>query len=328
MIWIRIKYKFQILTNLFLFKIGFANFLLKNRYGEQILVFHGIDRIGEIKYNSRFHSESFFSEFINYINKNYNIISLKDYYNKKFQPNTLNIAITFDDGYLNNYKYAISVLEKNNIPATFFITAVQEMQPFLWPDFLDLVSYYSFKKEIIFENKRYKKNKKNEFVNNGVSLKNECKKLPFHKIELLFSIFKEEWKTIQDKNLDDYWQLMSIEEIKKISRNHLFTIGSHSLTHSNLASISIEEAKSEILKGKIYIENICNRSISEFAFPFGSYNSELVDFCKEIGLSKILLLDYNCEEDKKNNSLKNRFVMNPHISLENQLSFLLKGKYI
>lgn len=328
MIWIKIKYRFYLFINTLLFKIGFANWLLKTRYGERIIVFHGIDEVGETKYNSRFHSVHFFEKFIQYATTNYNVISLDDFYNKKFKPNTLNIVITFDDGYLNNYKNAVPVLEKYTVPATFFITTISNNADFLWPDFLDLVSFYTSKSEILFENNQYSKNNKNEFIYKGISLKNKCKNLSYREIQPLFSIFEEEWKHIQSKPLRDYWKLVNEKQIKEIEKNPLFTIGSHSYTHANLAEISVEDAKLEILKGKEILESICEKSISEFAFPFGTYNSELVSFCKEIGFNKVLLLDYNSAHDKKDLSLKNRFVMNPHVNFKMQIMYLLKGKYI
>lgn len=310
-----------------MFKIGFANWLLKSRYGERIIVFHGIDKVGETKFNSRFHSVHFFEKFIQYATKNYNVISLDDFYNKKFKPNTLNLAITFDDGYLNNYNYAVPVLEKYAVPATFFITTIPNNATFLWTDFLDLVSFYTSKSEILFENNLYSKNKKNEFIYKGISLKNKCKNLSYKEIQPLFSIFEEEWKRIQDKSFNEYWEVMNENQIKQIAENPLFTIGSHSYTHANLAKIPFEEAKFEILKGKKILETICTKPILDFAFPFGTYNLELVDFCKEIGFNKVLLLDYNSVQDKKDISLKNRFVMNPHVNLNLQLLYLLNGIY-
>lgn len=327
MIWIKIKYRLQLIFQLWCFKIGLGNFLLRNRYGERIIVFHGIDKKGETKYNSRFSSEEYFTQFVDFITKNYNIISLEDFYDQKFKPKTLNITLTFDDGYLNNFKYVIPILEKYSIPATFFITPIQEKKSFLWPDFLDLVSFYSNKKTVVFENDMYSKNHKREFIHNGISLKNKCKNLSYQKIKPLFKIFDEEWKIIEQQALHDYWELMNYNQIKEIAKNRLFSIGAHGYTHTNLDRISVEEAQFEILKGKKILESICEKPILAFAFPFGCYNSELITYCKEIGFKKILLLDYNTENDKKNTSVRNRFVINPHISLKMQLVYLLKGNY-
>lgn len=327
MIWIKIKYRISLFFVSFLMKIGFKKWLLKKKYGERILVFHGIDKVGETKYNSRFHSEVFFEEFITYITQNYNVISLADFYQNNFKENTLNIALTFDDGYLNNYNYAIPILEKHNVPATFFITTTSHDSSFLWTDFLDLTSFYSQKKSIIFENETYHKNIKNEFVSQDISLKNKCKQLPFSKIENIFTIFEEEWKEIQEKPLDDYWKLMSTNDLKVILKNPLFSIGSHSLTHANLVAISPELAKNEIVKSKENLVQKLQISITDFAFPFGTYNQDLVRFCTELGYEKILLLEYNTNEKKHTLEVKERFGMNPHISVEQQIYFLLKGKY-
>lgn len=327
MIWFKIKYRLKLILQQFFFKIGLRKYLLKNRYGERIIVFHGIDKEGVTKYNSRFSSEEYFAKFIDFISKNYNIISLQDFYDKKFKPNTLNISLTFDDGYLNNFKYAIPILEKHAIPATFFITPIQEKSTFLWPDFLDLVSFHSSKSTITFRNQLYHKNHKKEFTHNGISLKNKCKNLTYKEIEPLFDIFDEEWKIIQQHSLNDYWQLMNLSQIKEIAKNPLFTIGAHGFTHTKLDAISLKEAQFEILKGKEILESICEKPILEFAFPFGSYNIELIEYCKKNDFKKILLLDYNTKEDKNNSLLRNRFVINPHISFNMQLVYLLKGKY-
>lgn len=327
MLWMRIKYRLSLLHKSLLFKIGFGKLLLKNRYGERILVYHGIDAVGETRYNSRFISKDNFEAFIKYITRNYNVISLNDYFSKNFKKDTLNIALTFDDGYLNNYTYVIPILKKYNVPANFYISTVHEKAPYLWPDFLDIVSYHTNKKEIVIGNTTYHKNSKNEFINNGISLKNRAKTLSYKSIKGIYEIFADDWKTLPPDDYKDYWNLMNAEQIKDISNHPLFTIGAHGETHASLIDIAFEEAKQEILNSKKALEKICNKPIEEFAFPFGYYNTKLAKYCEDIGFKRLLLVDYNSDDDKKNETWKNRFVMNPYISLEYQLACLLKGSY-
>lgn len=327
MLWTKIKYRLALIYRTFLLNFGFQKFLLRKRYGERILVFHGIDIKGETRLNSRFVSKDYFEKFIAHISINYNIVSLDDFYQKKFKPDTLNIALTFDDGYLNNYTHAIPILKKYNIPASFYITTIHEKNTFLWCDFLDLVFFHTKKTTIEFEGNTYIKNNKNGFINEGVSLKNICKTLPYHRISPLYTIFKEEWEGIQTKALDDYWKLMTVNQIKEIDNDPLFTIGCHSLTHANLAEIIPDEAKEEILNSKKILENICDRTIDEFAFPFGTYTDRSVEYCKSLGFEKILLVDYNNKNDEKDSILQKRFVINPYISMKQQLVCLLKDSY-
>ena len=327
MLWMRIKYRLGLVYKIILFKFGLGKLLLKDRYGERILVYHGIDEVGETKYNSRFISKVFFEEFIKYITTHYNVISLDDFYLKKFKKDTLNIAITFDDGYLNNYKYAVPILEKYKVPACFYITTIHEKAPYLWADFLDLVSYHTTKEEVIFERNLYKKSAKKEFIWNGVSMKNVAKALPYDVLKLIYELFENGWKALPLEKLEDYWKLMNAAQIKEIADNPLFTIGAHGETHASLVDIPLEAAKHEILTSKKQLETICEQPITEFAFPFGYYNQELADYTTEIGFERLLLVDYNTKEDAKNEAWRNRFVMNPYISMEQQLACLLKGSY-
>ena len=57
------------------------------------------------------------------------------------------------------------------------------------------------------------------------------------------------------------------QELKNLSEN--FVIGNHTLTHPNFRNLSIEDKIKESEESRNILENIINRKINSFAFPFG-----------------------------------------------------------
>ncbi|MBK8502388.1 MAG: polysaccharide deacetylase family protein [Saprospiraceae bacterium] len=327
MYWIRIRYQLALVYRHLLFWLGLGKKLLRNRPGKCIVVFHGVDIAGNVDINSRFVSKEYLEEFMAYISRNFNVVSIENYFNNKIEENSFNIAVTFDDGYLNNYTYAVPILEKYQIPASFYFTTIPDRTSFLWPDFLDLVTHYSQLKEVLFEGKIYRKNSNGEFETQGVTLKNRCRQLPYTQVSQLYEIFAEDWEKIQRRELDDYWALMTKEQIGLLAGNPLFRVGCHGYTHANLAELGLDHARSEIWRCKEWLEEVCENEISEFAFPFGEYTQDLVAYCEELGFIRILLMEYKHLRDMENERLQNRISVNPHISIKHQIACILKGSY-
>jgi len=60
-------------------------------------------------------------------------------------------------------------------------------------------------------------------------------------------------------------------------------IGSHTLTHRDLTSLSPEEARREIFESKKILEDLFSRPIRHFCYPYGSLNPALHDYVREAG---------------------------------------------
>lgn len=71
------------------------------------------------------------------------------------------------------------------------------------------------------------------------------------------------------------------QDIIEISREH--EIGAHTLSHVDLTSISVSEAKSEIVGSKLYIEEVIDRQIKMFSYPYGRYNEKIKKLVKGAG---------------------------------------------
>jgi peptidoglycan/xylan/chitin deacetylase (PgdA/CDA1 family) len=120
---------------------------------------------------------------------------------------------------------------------------------------------------------------------------------------------------------------MNTEETRKISNSPLVTIGSHGRSHCSLPHVTIEQAKDEMIHSKRWLEEITQKEVSFFAWPFGHYNSELVNLASGCGYSHQLLIDYLSDEDKRDERLKRRLGNNPFISYQSQLHAFIIGKY-
>jgi peptidoglycan/xylan/chitin deacetylase (PgdA/CDA1 family) len=81
-------------------------------------------------------------------------------------------------------------------------------------------------------------------------------------------------------------KVMSLKQIRTLP-DDLVTIGSHTLTHPFLPSINIEEATREIVQSRAKLEEILNRKILFFSFPFGGFNQKLVEICRKAGYQRI-----------------------------------------
>jgi peptidoglycan/xylan/chitin deacetylase (PgdA/CDA1 family) len=70
-------------------------------------------------------SVSAFEGYCRYFKRHFRVIPLAELVRKLEcgQPFNRELAITFDDGYLNNFENAVPVLEKLSLPATFFIVS-------------------------------------------------------------------------------------------------------------------------------------------------------------------------------------------------------------
>lgn len=66
-----------------------------------------------------------------------------------------------------------------------------------------------------------------------------------------------------------------------------FQVGSHSCSHRDLTRLNRESVGDELRNSKAEIENLLGREVSEVSFPFGRYDSMVVDVAEEMGYKKL-----------------------------------------
>ena len=309
--------------------LGWNKSFFDEARGARIILYHGICLNDPMRFNNIFLPLKTFREHIHFYKEHFHIISLNDFYQKRFDADRFNICISFDDGYANNYKYVLPILEDEKIPATFFITAIREAgHDILWNDFMGIMGKHG-PAEIVFRNEVFRKNRHNSYlsVKTGAGLKDTLRAGGFAiKEELMRTLYQ--FAPFRDTHAeDDYWLQMTESQIRELAGSKWATIGSHGYYHNDLSKMSAREAESEMIQSKEYLEKITGNDISAIAFPYGSYTREVVAAAKRAGFIQLLATDFLFDEDSSDDTMRERFTVNPFISVNNQMIANIKGTY-
>ncbi len=258
-------------------------------------------------------SPSNFEQHLEVLNQQKNVVSLYEMIDI-LQTNTLKhdaIAISFDDGYLDNYTTAVPLLKKYDLPATFFITSKQPgHSDFFWWDELEYIFLFAENLpgyfEMIIDSKTIKATLDNEtLLSPALQAKHEkwnaCEELPPTKRGELFYKVWEVLKPLSTSQQSQYlskiktwsnatmpaeslYKVMSTDQVLAVANDSLFSIGAHTQTHIALGFHDYDTQKNEIEGNRNYLKTVTEKNIDLLAYPYGNYNTATQDICSECGL--------------------------------------------
>ena len=265
---------------------------------------------------------------LNFLKKNYNIISAYDI--KEFLKNNQKIPkksclLTFDDGYKDHYKYVMPELIKRKLSGCFFPSAenilnhkvtdtnkihfildkqkspntiLLDINTFLKKNHISLPSKKVF---MDFEKKFFKRhdNKKIKFIKYllqswiPVNYRSKCCTHLFNKY---LKIDEKEFS----KNL-----YLSFKEIKDMIKNGM-TFGGHGYKHIRLGELDFKNQLSEINKMIIFLKKFKINKDWIMCYPYGSFNNDTISILKK----KNCLYGFSADPGKSILNKKNIFKMN------------------
>jgi peptidoglycan/xylan/chitin deacetylase (PgdA/CDA1 family) len=77
-------------------------------------------------------------------------------------------------------------------------------------------------------------------------------------------------------------KVMTAEQLCSLPQD-LVSVGSHTVSHPYLPELALDHARRELRDSRASLEQLLQRDVSTFSFPFGGFSSALVDFCREAG---------------------------------------------
>ena len=178
------------------------------------------------------------------------------------------VCLTFDDGYMDNYTIALPILERFNIPATFFVSTghVEHGWPYWWE---------------------------------ALSI---CGRLADHG-RILAMPSSEQHKAVHAlleacapaaEALEECHPL-TIAALQEFSRHPLVCLGAHTHTHPRLSNLGAEDQYQEIKKSLDKLESWTSVRPTVAAYPFGArspfgrfcdYNKDSIKACRRLGLKR------------------------------------------
>lgn len=289
-----------------------------------IIMYHGVSPSPDFELNGRSIESGQFEQHLQYLKKNFEVISLKQLFEDHkngIKTDKKRIAITFDDGYLNNYLYAFPLLKKYGLPATFFIigNTMLNNDYYLWADIVDIIRKYSSSSSLEFDGHKFPgQNFFSQTLN--ISLNDYIKKMGSNREEALIK-FKQKYdfEKLKDKVNHEQYMFMSKDQMIEMSQCNLVEIGAHSFRHFNLGNISPELAKEELVLSKSTIENMIQKEVISVAFPDGNYSDVVKKLSLDAGYKNLLAVDYQCNDDLSDSSILSRHCISNTTTYESNM---------
>lgn len=185
------------------------------------------------------------------------------------KPDTPFVTFTIDDGYLDNYTYALPIFERHQVPFAIFVaTDFIDHKAVLWWDILEELVLHN---DIIHYNKQsfschtFQERWDTYRIIREDILKFEQSQL-IETLQKAFSDYHIDWyKPIREK-------AMTWGQVKELSQHPLCTIGGHTVSHPALNQLSDDDFRQEVRVGIEKLESISGKNIHHFAYPYGSPN--------------------------------------------------------
>ena len=254
-----------------------------------------------------------FKKQIDYFTKKYNVLDIDSFLeiitSSNF-PTKPSILLTFDDGYMDHYKYVFPYLSKKNI-AGFFYPPVKSIQQY---EVLDVNKIHFIlekeknTKKILNEmnisiKKNFNKNL-NDFDIEQINLKSRFDDKETSLIKILLQdflplkirkkILPKIFEKVCNRSENDFAKELYIgeKEVKEMNKNKM-VFGCHGYNHLKWQYLSKSEQENEIQRS-IEFYNKIGIATNEFTicYPYGSYNKDSLSLSKKYNISFCLTTNF------------------------------------
>lgn len=262
---------------------------------------------------------SLFRQQIEYMRNNFNVVTMEqviDAVEGKSEMPENALLLTFDDGYIDNYTFALPILEEYGVQGSFFIPG----KTFATHHLLDVnkIHYILASADIyklVEDVKRemdYYRGTENDYASTDELFNEYAVANRFDEKETIFvkrmlqTVLPEKIRNIISSNLFEkyvgvteeklaYELYMTEEQIRTMKRHGMF-IGIHGYDHYWLGNLSSEQMEKDISMALDTMDEFIDRQHWVMNYPYGSYNKDVLEYIQAQGACVGLTTDVRIAE--------------------------------
>jgi peptidoglycan/xylan/chitin deacetylase (PgdA/CDA1 family) len=234
--------------------------------------------------------ENFRAQMI-FLQRNFPIVRFEDDWKGVTEPA---VAVTFDDGYADNFRQALPILEEVGLPATFFVSTgtLGTLHEFWWDELERVVlGEVGHPGRFRLEDQQY-----GRLWSTGTRRERLVLHDDIHRLARKVGASRREdwleqlrlWAGL-DRIGREANRPLRPEEVRLLAASRWATIGAHTVTHTPLAFLAEEEQRREIIGSKRQLEELLAGEVTVFSYPFGTrkdYDRTSIRICREAGFRR------------------------------------------
>lgn len=235
-----------------------------------------------------------FEKHIRYISENYKVLRLEEEWGDIVEADQKYVVITFDDGYVDNFRYALPILEKYHVPATIFVSTdlIDTDEMYWWDELEKIFMIDKYMGEFVFGGVSYKIADVNDSRNVCIMIRNRIKDMnPAERRNNL-----AELRSLMGLEQPETSELRCVNtpELVRMAKSPYITLGGHTKSHLSMGNIHSEKLlRSEIEESLSILEEKTGKKIKVFAYPYGGPEDrcDLADqMIADCGIKKSMLV--------------------------------------
>ena len=208
---------------------------------------------------------------------------------RQFPPRAF--AVTFDDGFENNFSIAAPILKEFSVPATFYITTgFIENNAMSWIDRIEhcLEAVPAGVLQFAWDERPHSFATVDDKIRVLQLIRDRVKTDPRIDADEVVEMVCEQCGIAEVRHsAEPIDQKMSWKQVARLADEELFTIGGHSHTHKILSFLSAEELNVEITTSIDLIQENVGLRVRHYSYPEGlehCYSNEVIAVLRDKGI--------------------------------------------